>query len=171
MFTAEIFFRAQFAWPKQGTETMTLPDRSESDQQEDALQASESSAVKRGIYKRVAQMMGLRKHQADLYRSFSRLHPKFKDKWIRMIDRKETTQTIVYCVSKFRVEDQPKAFVFFTNIGSRAAKRWIECRNNPPTIDAIARRITKYLAREFPGVPDSQVVAALEAITETLEQE
>jgi hypothetical protein len=47
-------------------------------------------------------------------------------------------------------------------LGSRGAKRYVECLTRPPTVSDMALKIIKWVGREFPSMPASDVAEALD---------
>ena len=88
---------------------------------------------------------------------------------MEMVDRHETSMTVVACVAKFPPDQQREAFALFQKRGARWAKRYCDGMSNPPTPLAIKLRLLKWCAQEFPTVPGETMVEALRWAAESIE--
>jgi hypothetical protein len=83
----------------------------------------------------------------------------------------ETTLTVLACVARFPKAQQREAFDHLQALGSRGAKRFVECVTRPPTVPNIAERIVRWVRREFPPVDPSEVAEACRLAANRLERQ
>jgi hypothetical protein len=75
-----------------------------------------------------------------------------------MADVGKTTLTVLAYVARFPEGQQRAMFEKLNRLGSRGAKRYVECLTRPPTAEQIGRRVARWVSREFPALPIDQVV-------------
>lgn len=110
------------------------------------------------------------RNQADMLSAVSdRLAPDLRDELFELVDRNKTSLTTLAYVARFPHTHQRQAFDKLNGMGARAAKRYVECVAKPPEVQEIARRIVRFVAREFPPVDTADIVAALRDAADRLE--
>jgi hypothetical protein len=72
-------------------------------------------------------------------------------------------------VARFQPEDQRWAWEQAQTKGVRWVKRFVENQTNPPDAEKVALSMSKWLAREFPGVDEETIGEALAIVGETCE--
>ncbi|HUY32864.1 MAG TPA: hypothetical protein VMV69_08790 [Pirellulales bacterium] len=92
-----------------------------------------------------------------------------KSELLRLADTGDTTLTTLAYVARFPHDRQRDAFNMLNGMGARAAKRWVECVENPPGVQKIANVVAMFLAREFPPVEHATLAEALRLLANTIE--
>ena len=88
------------------------------------------------------------------------MQPEMFDEMMGLLAHKKVSLTILNCVARFPKESQRQMLESFTRMGARKSKRWLECYNKPPTVEAIATSILKFVVREFPCIGASDAAEA-----------
>jgi hypothetical protein len=78
--------------------------------------------------------------------------------------------TILGYVARFPPDEQRRMYELFQELGARGAKRYVECLANPPSPAAMAQRVKRWIAREFPTSEGSELAAALRIAAASLDQ-
>jgi hypothetical protein len=113
----------------------------------------------------MAKQVGFTRHQADMTSAaLAGLAPGLHDRWLPLLDKKETTFTIIGCVARFPHERQEQMFEHFQGIGTRAAKRFVECMRKPPARGVVAKRTLAWLLREFPTLSMADLLQGMELL-------
>jgi hypothetical protein len=111
------------------------------------------------------------RNQIDLTRAASRLDPTLAAELGELLERGETTLTVLAYLARFPRHRQRAAFVDLQALGARGAKRLVECVSRPPTVPVMAERIVRWVRREFPPVDPSEVAAACRLAASLLEEQ
>jgi hypothetical protein len=93
-------------------------------------------------------------------RAASRLDPTLAAELAKLLERGETTLTVLAYVARFPKAQQREAFEHLQGLGARGAKRFVECVTRPPTVPTMAERIARWARREFPPVNASEIAEA-----------
>jgi hypothetical protein len=115
-------------------------------------------------------MLGSR-NQADMIAGCARLDPRVQEELLPLAgknyDRKaETTATVLAYLARFPPEQQREMFPILNRLGSRGAKRYVECLTHPPTAEQIGERVARWMVREFPSLSfDEAIAGCKEALT------
>jgi hypothetical protein len=105
----------------------------------------------------LGKMVGGTRHTADMINAVNhRLAPELQH-LVELADEGKTTLGVLAYVARFPPDQQGRMFDVLNPLGTRGAKRYVECLTKPPTDRDVAHRLLGWLAREFPAVPDSVI--------------
>jgi hypothetical protein len=111
------------------------------------------------------------RNRIDMARAARRLDPTRAAELTELLERGETTLTVLAYVARFPKDQQWEAFEHLQGLGARGAKRFVECVTRPPTVPAMAERIVRWARREFPPVDPSEVAEACRLAASRLEEQ
>jgi hypothetical protein len=103
-------------------------------------------------------------------RAASRLDPTLAAELAELLERGETTLTVLAYLARFPRDRQRAAFDGLQALGARGAKRLVECVTRPPTVPVMAERIIRWVRREFPPVDPREVAAACRLAASALDE-
>jgi hypothetical protein len=78
-----------------------------------------------------------------------------------LLAARATTLTVLAYVARYPHDQQAEVFLMLNRLGSRGAKRFVECSTRPPSATTIAEKIVTFVNREFPGVHPDLIAEAL----------
>lgn len=109
-----------------------------------------------------AKIIGTGRNMADMVHAVVRgLEPSLQDELLPLADVGKTTMTVLAYVARYPYAEQRAMFEELNALGSRGAKRYVECLTRPPTTVAIAQRILRWITREFPSLSRKDVALGL----------
>jgi hypothetical protein len=96
-----------------------------------------------------------KRNQVDMIESFRRgcRDEELSRELLALADAKKTTATVLAYVARFPADQQRTAFEMLNKLGSRAAKRYVECHTSPPSPQQMEERLYALVLREFPLGP------------------
>jgi hypothetical protein len=110
------------------------------------------------------------RNRIDMAHAARRLDPTLAAELGELLERGETTLTVLAYVARFPREQQREAFEHLQGLGSRGAKRFVECVTRPPTVPAMSARILQWVRREFPPVDSCEIAEACRLAASRLEE-
>jgi hypothetical protein len=116
--------------------------------------------------------MGRRQNTGTMVRAISNgIDDPLKAELLKLATEGKTTVTVLAYVARFPSDQQREMFEVLNELGSRGAKRYVECLTCPPSESDMAMRIIRWVGREFPSIASQQTAEALRLAALALEQE
>jgi hypothetical protein len=118
------------------------------------------------VRKYMTRQMGSR-NQGDMIASTCRgLAEDLREELLPQADQGgKINLTMLAYLARFPHEEQREMLELFKALGARGAKRYVECLTRPPSPEEMAKRILRWVTREFPSVPPEDLTRALELVT------
>jgi hypothetical protein len=104
------------------------------------------------------------RNQVDMLSALDGLAPGLAEELLPLADQRKTTVGVLAYVARFPWAQQRRMFEVLNALGTRGAKRYVECLYHPPGFLDVARRLGQWLRREFPGVDHEVIVQGLRSV-------